>query len=420
MIIRSVISIAGTLALGVLALLAPLANAAPVSGAIFTTDSTCSGVDLNIYVSKQDVYVDGGPAHPGAAGLPDGFYYVQITDPSGGIVLGTSVGTLSPTPIHVTNGEFDQCYQLWAILVNPSDGNSTGYADTPNPGGEYKVWISTEASFTNSQTKTDNFKVKSGTSEDDVALINVRKCYDVNLTGNCDSYSASSFISGWKVNIRDGINNDRFTPVSIVVAAPDNYTVSEYDTIETNWIHTSPTVVGPFHLNVGDTKTVDFANVCVGPGGGLTLGFWSNKNGQALFGADDLALMVALNLRNANGSAFDPAGYSAFRTWLLNATATNMAYMLSAQLAAMELNVNNNFVNVNALVYAPGTSSANGFGFATVGALMLEANTELGVHGTALSGDAWRTYQESLKTALDNANNNKTFLQASPCAFSFL
>src|SRR5262245_65859301 len=52
--------------------------APPLPGAIFTTDNTCSGVDLNIYSNKSDVYLDGGPAHPGAASLPDGSYYVQV------------------------------------------------------------------------------------------------------------------------------------------------------------------------------------------------------------------------------------------------------------------------------------------------------------------------------------------------------
>jgi len=75
--------------------------APPLPGAIFTTDSTCSGVDLNIYGAKADVFLNGGPAHPGAASLPDGSYYVQVTDPSGACVLGTS-GT--DTPFVVTNG----------------------------------------------------------------------------------------------------------------------------------------------------------------------------------------------------------------------------------------------------------------------------------------------------------------------------
>src|SRR5215213_6685541 len=64
---------------------------AGLSGAIFTTDAACNGTDLNIYASKSDVYIDGGPAHTGAAGLPPGNYFVQVTEPNG-TVLGTSVG----------------------------------------------------------------------------------------------------------------------------------------------------------------------------------------------------------------------------------------------------------------------------------------------------------------------------------------
>jgi hypothetical protein len=93
--------------------------------------------------------------------------------------------------------------------------------------------------------------------------------------------------------------------------------------------------------------------------------------------------------------------------------------MLSAQLAAMELNVEAGFVSGSALVYAPGTTSANALGFATVNAVMVEANTELGLHGSTLAGSPYRAYQEALKNALDNANNNKTFVQPTPCGFSF-
>jgi hypothetical protein len=85
----------------------------------------------------------------------------------------------------------------------------------------------------------------------------------------------------------------------------------------------------------------------------------------------------------------------------------------------MELNVRNGNVSGSALVYAPGASSANANGFATVAALMAEANAELGAHGLVLDGSAYRTYQEALKNALDKANNNLTFVQSNPCAFSF-
>ena len=203
--------------------------------------------------------------------------------------------------------------------------------------------------------------------------------------------------------------------MSLLLDAGD-YTVMEYMPVQTNWMATTPTSAS---VTLPPPATVEFGNLCLGAGGGLTLGFWSNQNGRALFGADDLALMVSLNLRNANGSNFDPGNYAAFRTWLLAATATNMANMLSAQLAAMELNVLNGKVNGGALIYAPGTMSANALGYATVSAVMAEANTELGLHGTAYAADAWRGYQEALKNALDKANNNWTFVQPTPCPFSF-
>ena len=53
-------------------------------------------------------------------------------------------------------------------------------------------------------------------------------------------------------------------------------------------------------------------------------------------------------------------------------------------------------------------------GFATVGDLMAEANASLGTYGYTLVANAVRTYQEALKSALDNANNNLTFVQGSP------
>jgi hypothetical protein len=52
-------------------------------GALFTTDSSCSQVNGNSYDSKSAVYLDGGPKKGSAAGLDDGEYYVQVTDPRG-------------------------------------------------------------------------------------------------------------------------------------------------------------------------------------------------------------------------------------------------------------------------------------------------------------------------------------------------
>jgi parallel beta-helix repeat protein len=259
------------------------------------------------------------------------------------------------------------------------------------------------------------------------------KFYDKNANGVIDG--DDSPINGWPItispvgtavpNVATQLTADAgCVSWSTLDPALNPYTLSEGTPVQNNWIHTTP---GSVLVNVvaGQTSDVKFGNVCLGGGGGLTIGFWGNKNGQNAIGnctggtVGVLAFLSGLNLRNANGSDFDPASYTQLKNWLGGANSTNMAYMLSVQLAAMELNVRCGGVNGSALIYAPGTLSANGAGFATVNAVMAEANTELGLHGLTRSGSPFRSYQESLKNALDRANNNLNFVQATPCPASF-
>jgi hypothetical protein len=116
-------------------------------------------VNINIFDNKSDGYLDGGPDH-GGSGLPDGSYCVQVTDLSGQTVLGKS----DPGEVNVSGGKFVHCYKLTSILKTGSSGFTTpGYDDTPNPGGEYKVWVSTDCNFDNNSSKTDNFQVRTAT-----------------------------------------------------------------------------------------------------------------------------------------------------------------------------------------------------------------------------------------------------------------
>jgi hypothetical protein len=393
----------------------PATQAQPLPGAIFTTDSTCSGVNINIFGSRKDVYLNGGPAFPGAAGLPDGAYYVRVTEPNG-TLLGTSDGSGNNTPVTVSGGEFDQCYQLWAILIKASDSTG-GYDATSNPGGVYKVWVSRDSSFANSTSKTDNFKVDEE-EPPNPATLDVIKFYDANANGENDD---GQLITGWQVSIEDtdGLNLLRATPVSIELA-PGDYTVTESIPVEPNWRSTTDNPVR-VTLEASQNATVEFGNLCLGEGGARSKGFWSSPNAPC--GPEDLALLDSLNLRDADGNDFDPQTCDSFKSWLKSANAANMAYMLSAQLAAMELNVAHGFVDGNALIYAPDTNSAKPPtptpGYATVNDVMNEANAELEVHGFTPAGNTYRSYQESLKDALDNANNNQTFVQPTPCPFSF-
>jgi hypothetical protein len=116
------------------------------------------------------------------------------------------------------------------------------------------------------------------------------------------------------------------------------------------------------------------------------------------------------------------ATYDAFRTWILKATATNMAYMLSAQLAAMELNVGAQYVDGNAFVYAGACGDTEpGNTFITIDQLMTDASNQIQAHQltTSASDPANRAIQECLKNALDDANNNKNFVQSSPCEVNY-
>jgi len=388
----------------------------PLPGAIFTTDSTCTAVNQNIFDDKDDVYIDGGPSHPGAAGLPDGDYCVQVTDPSGQTVLGKS----DPGAVTVVDGEFVQCYQLSAILKSASSGFTLpGYDNTPNPGGEYKVWVSTDCNFDNNTSKTDNFQVQ---RECPKATVTVSTFYDTNANGIQDA--GETDLVGWRFRAfsHDNLQITKETPRSANVRV-GTYALVEDTPLERNWVHTNLTKVECTMVEY-DNMTIAWGNVSVGAGGANAASFWGGKDGQALTTSDDLTFLSSLYLRNAKGADFNTTSTKGFANWILKATTTNMAYMLSAQLAAMELNVRHSYVDGSALVYAPGlitfgTAGLNGLGFISINDLMAAAAGETQLHGMTDSSSPYRSYQEALKNALDDANNNKSFVQSSAGPFSF-
>lgn len=167
-------------------LLASPAAAAPqgnqISGAIFTTDGSGVPVNLNIYDSKEDVYLNGGPginAPDGAAGLPDGTYSFQVTEPSGKVLLSTD--PVACRQFTVVGGVIQDVLASGSCVahVTGEDGEDGGatvqlfpYLDTPNNGGVYKVWVTptylldcsapgNKQCFVPRYSKVDNFKVRS-------------------------------------------------------------------------------------------------------------------------------------------------------------------------------------------------------------------------------------------------------------------
>lgn len=177
--------------------------------------------------------------------------------------------------------------------------------------------------------------------------------------------------------------------------------------------------------------TVTYPNGCpkqasirfgLNPGEGCTIGFWRNKNGMLLITADDFSDLNRLRLRNANGSDrdFDLSSYSldynkgVLRNWLTYASSVNMAYMLSAQLAAFTLNVRHGFYTPETLI--PVTVGGVTHLYKAID-LIEEVNAMLSdtndVNGDGKEDGAYvpkghpnRALFEAYSNALDTANNN--------------
>jgi hypothetical protein len=171
----------------------------------------------------------------------------------------------------------------------------------------------------------------------------------------------------------------------------------------------------------GNAVPANFGNVCIGAGNAKGIGFWTSKKGEAALinaGKLDEALIQLrdyYSLRNADGTDFDPYTYAQLRTWMLGTTSKNMMYMLSTQLAAMFLNTELGYVDrYNNYIYTPGCSNWWD-NFTSVGNLMWYTNIYLFYRTTVTGTDPERSYLECLKNALDNANNNLTFVQPHPC-----
>ena len=247
----------------------------------------------------------------------------------------------------------------------------------------------------------------------------IRACkyYDFNANGTLDPGEAS--LDGWPMTLNpldSAVPNvaTQLTSAGCVTWTQmdpsfNPYTVTEGTPNEPNWFH-STAVSQVVTVTPGSPQQVVFGNYCKVPSGGLTLGFWSNKNGQALINAGDLLALRNLCLRNGDGSNFDPTTNAQVRTFLLGANAVNMANMLSAQLAAMTLNIRHGFVDPNAFDLCSNK---------TVGQLVADANTALCANAFTFSGSPDRAAQEAMKNCIDALNNGGPVVPVTPCLRTF-
>ena len=158
------------------------------------------------------------------------------------------------------------------------------------------------------------------------------KYYDTNQNGQWDS--GEPLISGWKI-LQDATpfytgssftDDNTFAANFAATLDPGSYTFAEVLS-GNGWMQTGNTVNQTFKTGgataslaakvytvtipndqPSSVSKIYFGNVCSRTPGGLTLGFWSNRNGQALETAADFTALNALNLRNANGTNRDFTG----------------------------------------------------------------------------------------------------------------
>lgn len=273
---------------------------AGVSGAIFTTTVNGSVVNANQYDSKCAVYLDGGPganAPAQAAGLPDGDYYFQVTDPNGSQLLSTD--PVSNRRFHVTGGVItaftgtggpahpagiDQDHSdLGAITIGlANSGCPTDFLNSPNNGNVYKVWVTPTSSFNGnpanvdnvcgngcfhgfvpSQSKTDNFKATPAPTA--TFCLTIQKQFFDGTTNSLD-------LLGWGMNVTDpfGVTNHYVTDsisgqVTVCQLSLGTYTVTE-----------DPT--GPAPPTCGASPFQTFLNGVLQPSVGTVTFPWNSTN----------------------------------------------------------------------------------------------------------------------------------------------
>ena len=222
-----------------------------ISGAIFTTTANGDQINENHFPSKEAVYLDGGPgpgAPQGAAGMDDGSYVFQVTNPNGKVLLSSDKARCRQFTVAagIINGVVDtDCEHATGLDIdhNAAPVQLIPYANTPNNGGVYKVWVTrlddfllgcqglgkagnagldivdcgdaaaNHHGFIPAHSKTDNFKVKSQGAKEGTE-IDVRFFHDANNDGHYSwDTSIEPLICGLEVKWTDtvGVQNTKFS-----------------------------------------------------------------------------------------------------------------------------------------------------------------------------------------------------------------
>jgi hypothetical protein len=359
-----------------------LVQAAGPTGAIFTTTPDGGIVNENVrYEEKIEVYLDGGPgpnAPQTAAGLDDGWYVFQVTDPSGYFLLSKDPakcrvfevedgiitrlvlpsefglddtyeagnktypchiqeepdGVAGPSGRHDTNTDIDHGPPAIVVQLMP-------FGDTPNPGGVYKAWAEKYDTYLNkdgdleqvpeaikgrgskdcpnfcaerdqgfgppnTDTKTDNFKVKRPGHPPVPPEITVKKFHDMNANGVFDD--GDEWVIGWAVDVTDplDVTNTVYTPDTIIAEPPGDWVFDEEN----------PAGVLQTASYVDDLATDPFPADPVT----VTVAGTSGETHEVVFGNVGLGEVVACKVYDSNGNGEADEGEPVIKGWKIELT----------------------------------------------------------------------------------------------------
>lgn len=195
-------------------LLGSLASA-QIDGAVYTTD--VAGLAKDSFPKGPDVYLAGGPGQNAGcvgAGLADGLYYFQVTDPAGATLL--SSDRLPDRIVRVVGGVFVSASSTHAVALGPCGSKIVQlypFLRAPDGAGEYKVWITPVGShvpggpnfgFLSDKSKTDFFRLENAAPVNQ-AVIQGTVFFDYDQDGAYDPLVVGERpVPGWRVEI-DGL-----------------------------------------------------------------------------------------------------------------------------------------------------------------------------------------------------------------------
>lgn len=274
---------------------------AQTSGVAFVVDRFGNHRDGNQFTRLDAVYLSGGPGGAcNGAGLADGDYFFQVTDPAGTVLL--TPDPLAERRVRVTGGVFTQylgtvrpnaagaaCGALY-VRIAPLDANPLGT-------GEYRVWLVRTTDYDTNGAglfgfdpalcKSDSFRITRGPQ----SVLRGHKFYDADGDGVRDA--GEKPVGGWRVELwrDDSLAELTYTDQDGLYSFVCDRDDAEYELREVSpdgfindgtagatWLATTPRA-GSATAHLEFVSAPEFGNVVYEPlvGAGRTPEFWIDE-----------------------------------------------------------------------------------------------------------------------------------------------